>query len=151
MLALRWLQRVMPSNRVPLRFHSGSPAVRVASRWKTIGMLRDFGVQHVRTHVDVTDPSLAALQALLAVNALRWLQRVMPSNRVPLRFHSGSPAVRVASRWICGMKIVNARLRRQEALFTLELQDGIIRRMTAQTAMQTADTINARSPARPRR
>ena len=30
---------------------------------KTIGMLRDFGVQHVRTHVDVTDPSLAALQA----------------------------------------------------------------------------------------
>ena len=38
------------------------------------------------------------------------------------------------------MKIVNARLRRQEALFTLELQDGIIRRMTAQTAMQTADT-----------
>ncbi|WP_323807832.1 hypothetical protein [Klebsiella pneumoniae] len=24
---------------------------------KTIGMLRDFGVQHVRTHVDVTDPS----------------------------------------------------------------------------------------------
>lgn len=34
---------------------------------KTIGMLRDFGVQHVRTHVDVTDPSLAALQALLAV------------------------------------------------------------------------------------
>lgn len=38
------------------------------------------------------------------------------------------------------MKIVNARLRRQEALFTLELQDGIIRRMTAQTAMRTADT-----------
>ena len=34
---------------------------------KTIGMLRDFGVQHVRTHVDVTDPSLAALKALLAV------------------------------------------------------------------------------------
>jgi hypothetical protein len=34
--------------------------------------------------------------------ALRWLQRAMPSNRVPLIFHSGSPAVRVASRWICG-------------------------------------------------
>ena len=34
---------------------------------KTIGMLRDFGVQHVRTHVDVTDPSLSALKALLAV------------------------------------------------------------------------------------
>jgi hypothetical protein len=33
------------------------------------------------------------------------------------------------------MKIVNAHLRRQEALFTLELQDGIIRRMTAQTAI----------------
>lgn len=30
-------------------------------------MLRDFGVQHVRTHVDVTDPSLSALKALLAV------------------------------------------------------------------------------------
>ena len=38
------------------------------------------------------------------------------------------------------MKIVNARLRRQEALFTLELQAGLIQRMTAQTAMQTADT-----------
>ena len=35
------------------------------------------------------------------------------------------------------MKIVNARLRRQEALFTLELQEGIIRGMTAQTAMRT--------------
>lgn len=32
-----------------------------------IGMLRDHGIQHVRTHVDVTDPSLAALQALLEV------------------------------------------------------------------------------------
>ena len=33
------------------------------------------------------------------------------------------------------MKIVNACLRRQEALFTLELQDGMIHGMTAQTAM----------------
>ncbi|MEA1063481.1 cytosine deaminase [Erwinia sp. HR93] len=33
----------------------------------TIGMLRDHGIQHVRTHVDVTDPSLAALRALLEV------------------------------------------------------------------------------------
>ena len=34
---------------------------------KTIGMLRDNGVQHVRTHIDVTDPSLTALEAMLAV------------------------------------------------------------------------------------
>ncbi|RQS76821.1 cytosine deaminase [Burkholderia sp. Bp8963] len=32
-----------------------------------IGMLRDHGIQHVRTHVDVTDPSLAALKAMLEV------------------------------------------------------------------------------------
>jgi len=32
-----------------------------------IGMLRDHGIQHVRTHVDVTDPSLAALEAMLEV------------------------------------------------------------------------------------
>ncbi|WP_192459142.1 cytosine deaminase [Musicola keenii] len=32
-----------------------------------IAMLRDHGIQHVRTHVDVTDPTLAALQALLDV------------------------------------------------------------------------------------
>ncbi|MEX7299062.1 hypothetical protein AB6U14_13370 [Klebsiella pneumoniae] len=37
------------------------------------------------------------------------------------------------------MKIINARLRRQEALFTLDLQDGMIHRITAQAAMQTAD------------
>ncbi|MGM3160889.1 cytosine deaminase [Dickeya undicola] len=34
-----------------------------------IGMLRDHGIQHVRTHVDVTDPSLAALEAMLEVKA----------------------------------------------------------------------------------
>lgn len=34
---------------------------------KTIGMLRDNGVQHVRTHIDVTDPSLTALKAMLKV------------------------------------------------------------------------------------
>ncbi|VWB46115.1 cytosine deaminase [Burkholderia aenigmatica] len=33
----------------------------------TIGMLRDNGIQHVRTHVDVTDHTLAALQAMLEV------------------------------------------------------------------------------------
>lgn len=33
----------------------------------TIGMLRDHGIQHVRTHIDVTDPTLAALQAMLEV------------------------------------------------------------------------------------
>ncbi|MFC3396591.1 cytosine deaminase [Brenneria rubrifaciens] len=32
-----------------------------------IGMLRDHGIQHVRTHIDVTDPSLAALKAMLEV------------------------------------------------------------------------------------
>nr|WP_113864911.1 cytosine deaminase [Brenneria salicis]NMN90665.1 cytosine deaminase [Brenneria salicis ATCC 15712 = DSM 30166]RBP66839.1 cytosine deaminase [Brenneria salicis ATCC 15712 = DSM 30166]RLM32177.1 cytosine deaminase [Brenneria salicis ATCC 15712 = DSM 30166] len=32
-----------------------------------IGMLRDHGIQHVRTHIDVTDPSLAALSAMLEV------------------------------------------------------------------------------------
>ncbi len=34
---------------------------------KTIDMLVDHGIQHVRTHVDVTDPTLAALKALLEV------------------------------------------------------------------------------------
>ncbi|EOW6646575.1 cytosine deaminase [Cronobacter muytjensii] len=33
----------------------------------TIGMLRDHGIQHVRTHVDVTDPTLAALKAMLEI------------------------------------------------------------------------------------
>ncbi|EPD6702035.1 cytosine deaminase [Cronobacter dublinensis] len=33
----------------------------------TIGMLRDHGIQHVRTHVDVTDPTLSALKAMLEV------------------------------------------------------------------------------------
>ncbi|PWC21661.1 cytosine deaminase [Brenneria roseae subsp. roseae] len=32
-----------------------------------IGMLRDHGIQHVRTHIDVTDASLAALTAMLEV------------------------------------------------------------------------------------
>lgn len=34
---------------------------------KTIDMLVAHGIQHVRSHVDVTDPSLAALKALLEV------------------------------------------------------------------------------------
>lgn len=40
-----------------------------------IGMLRDHGIQHVRTHVDVTDPSLAALKAMLEVKdeAREWI------------------------------------------------------------------------------
>ncbi|MNL36818.1 hypothetical protein D3C87_1589270 [compost metagenome] len=33
---------------------------------------------------------------------LRSLQHSMPSNSVPLMFQRGSPAVSVASRWICG-------------------------------------------------
>jgi len=34
---------------------------------KTIDMLVEHGIQHVRSHVDVTDPTLAALKALLEV------------------------------------------------------------------------------------
>ncbi|KOT01399.1 hypothetical protein DM50_3034 [Burkholderia mallei] len=34
--------------------------------------------------------------------ALRCAQRSIPSNSVPLMFHSGSPAVSTASRWMCG-------------------------------------------------
>ena len=34
---------------------------------KTIDMLVEHGIQHVRSHVDVTDPSLAALKAMLEV------------------------------------------------------------------------------------
>jgi len=34
---------------------------------KTIDMLVEHGIQHVRTHVDVTDPTLAALKAMLEV------------------------------------------------------------------------------------
>lgn len=34
---------------------------------RTLDMLVDHGIQHVRTHVDVTDPSLAALEAMLEV------------------------------------------------------------------------------------
>lgn len=36
---------------------------------KTIEMLVDHGIQHVRTHVDVTEPSLAALKAMLEVRS----------------------------------------------------------------------------------
>src|SRR5690606_35371985 len=34
---------------------------------KTIDMLVNHGIQHVRTHVDVTDPSLSALKSMLEV------------------------------------------------------------------------------------
>ncbi|VEB06405.1 cytosine deaminase [Klebsiella pneumoniae] len=44
------------------------------------------------------------------------------------------------------MKIINARLRRQEALFTLDLQDGMIHRITAQAAMQTGRRRGYRRP-----
>ena len=37
------------------------------------------------------------------------------------------------------MKIINARLRHQEALYTLDLQDGVIKSISAQTAKQAAD------------
>lgn len=34
---------------------------------KTIDMLVDHGIQHVRTHVDITDPTLSALKSMLEV------------------------------------------------------------------------------------
>ncbi len=34
---------------------------------KTLDMLIEHGIQHVRTHVDVTDPSLTAMRAMLEV------------------------------------------------------------------------------------
>lgn len=34
---------------------------------KTIDMLVDHGIQHVRTHVDVTDPTLSALKSMIEV------------------------------------------------------------------------------------
>lgn len=37
------------------------------------------------------------------------------------------------------MKIINARLRHQEALYTLDLQDGVIKSISAQAAAQTAE------------
>ncbi|MFP1892374.1 cytosine deaminase [Lonsdalea quercina] len=33
----------------------------------TISLLRDHGIQHVRTHIDVTDPTLGALKSMLEV------------------------------------------------------------------------------------
>ncbi|MFP1733075.1 cytosine deaminase [Lonsdalea quercina] len=33
----------------------------------TIGLLRDHGIQYVRTHIDVTDPTLGALKSMLEV------------------------------------------------------------------------------------
>jgi cytosine/adenosine deaminase-related metal-dependent hydrolase len=36
-------------------------------RQKTIQALAAHGIQHVRTHVDVTDPHLTALKAMLEV------------------------------------------------------------------------------------
>ncbi len=43
-----------------------------------------------------------ALVSSWVTSALRSPQRSMPSNSVPLMFQAGSPAVRVASRWMCG-------------------------------------------------
>lgn len=37
------------------------------------------------------------------------------------------------------MKIINARLRHKEALYTLELQDGVIKSITLQTSAQVAE------------
>ena len=41
------------------------------------------------------------------------------------------------------MKIINARLRQQEALYTLDLQDGVIKSITAQAAAQAASSMSA--------
>lgn len=53
----RWAERkaTLSHEDIKLRAHA------------TLDMLRDHGIQHVRTHVDVTDPSLTALGALLEV------------------------------------------------------------------------------------
>ncbi|MWU43947.1 cytosine deaminase, partial [Escherichia coli] len=37
------------------------------------------------------------------------------------------------------MKIINARLRHKESLYTLDLDDGVIKSITPQAAVQTAD------------
>ena len=37
------------------------------------------------------------------------------------------------------MKIINARLRHKESLYTLDLHDGVIKSITPQAAVQTAD------------
>lgn len=59
---------------------------------KTIGMLRDNGVQHVRTHIDVTDPSLTALEAMLMVKKRPPILSTCKSSPSRRRGSSHSPA-----------------------------------------------------------
>ncbi|VTN06637.1 Cytosine deaminase [Raoultella ornithinolytica] len=59
---------------------------------KTIGMLRDNGVQHVRTHIDVTDPSLTALEAMLEVKKRPPILSTCRSSPFRRRALSPSPA-----------------------------------------------------------
>lgn len=52
-----------------------TPADTKTRAHETIRMLAAHGIQHVRTHVDVTEPGLATLQAMLEVReeARRWV------------------------------------------------------------------------------
>jgi cytosine deaminase len=59
---------------------------------KTIGMLRDNGVQHVRTHIDVTDPSLTALEAMLMVKKRRPTLSICKSSLFRRRASNPFPA-----------------------------------------------------------
>jgi cytosine deaminase len=59
---------------------------------KTIAMLRDNGVQHVRTHIDVTDPSLTALEAMLAVKKRPPILSTCKLSRFHRRALNPSPA-----------------------------------------------------------
>ncbi|GHD95314.1 hypothetical protein GCM10011445_29990 [Pseudocitrobacter faecalis] len=42
-----------------------------ARAWKTLKWQMANGIQYVRTHVDVSDPSLTALKAMLEIKARR--------------------------------------------------------------------------------
>ena len=52
---------------------AGDPRRHQGAGEKTIDMLVDHGIQHVRTHVDVTDPTLSALKSMLEVRETRHL------------------------------------------------------------------------------
>ena len=61
---------------------------------KTIDMLVDHGIQHVRTHVDVTDPKLTALKAMVEVREkyATWLTcKSSPSRRASSRSPMAGP------------------------------------------------------------
>ena len=69
--------------------------VRTVLRWQLAN-----GVQFVRSHVDVCDPELRAVRALLELRQEIGDQMAMPSKREPVRLWRGSPTVSTASRWM---------------------------------------------------